>query len=74
MIIACAKKSELRNVIDLDYRDNRINTYLLGGEIEAENGIKGYTAVCVNGMPLGFGKASGGILKNKYPKGLRKVK
>ena len=73
-LFTCAKKSELRNVIDLDYRDNRINTYLLGGEIEAENGIKGYTAVCVNGMTLGFGKASGGILKNKYPKGLRKVK
>ena len=31
----------------------------------------GYTAVCVNGVVTGFGKASGGRLKNRYPKGLR---
>jgi NOL1/NOP2/fmu family ribosome biogenesis protein len=36
--------------------------------------IKGYCAVCVNGITLGFGKASNGRLKNKYPKGLRTLK
>ncbi|MFQ7106095.1 MAG: methyltransferase RsmF C-terminal domain-like protein, partial [Neglectibacter timonensis] len=35
---------------------------------------KGYTAVCVSGVTTGFGKASGGKLKNKYPKGLRNLK
>ncbi len=38
-------------------------------KIEADT--KGYTAVCVNGITIGFGKASNGRLKNKYPKGLR---
>ncbi|MBQ1977135.1 MAG: hypothetical protein II225_00125, partial [Ruminococcus sp.] len=32
---------------------------------------KGYTAVAVEGILTGFGKVSSGMLKNKYPKGLR---
>ncbi|MGN1388768.1 MAG: hypothetical protein ACI4WR_03885 [Bulleidia sp.] len=32
---------------------------------------KGYTAVCWHGHALGFGKADGTILKNRYPKELR---
>ncbi len=43
--------------------------YLRGEELDCEGG--GYTAVCVNGVVTGFGKASGGRLKNRYPKGLR---
>ncbi len=33
---------------------------------------KGWTLVTVKGYSLGWGKAAGGILKNHYPKGLRK--
>lgn len=32
--------------------------------------VKGWTVVCCNGMPLGWGKGSNGIIKNHYPKGL----
>jgi len=32
----------------------------------------GYTLVCCEGVSLGFGKQAGGILKNHYPKGLRR--
>lgn len=32
---------------------------------------KGWTAVMVDGFPVGWGKASGGVLKNHYPKRLR---
>ncbi len=32
---------------------------------------KGWTALLIDGYPLGWGKSSGGILKNHYPKGLR---
>ena len=32
---------------------------------------KGWQLVCVNGYPLGWGKLSGGILKNKYLTGWR---
>ena len=33
---------------------------------------KGWTLVCVDGYSLSWGKNAGGILKNHYPKGLRK--
>lgn len=36
------------------------------------DGEKGWTLVCVNGYSLAWGKTAGGILKNHYPKGLRK--
>lgn len=35
-------------------------------------GEKGWTLVCVDGFSLAWGKNAGGILKNHYPKGLRK--
>ena len=46
--------------------------FLRGEELACSG--KGYTAVCVSGVTTGFGKASGGKLKNKYPKGLRNLK
>lgn len=48
--------------------------FLHGEEIAAPPSAKGYCAVCVGSMTLGFGKASNGRLKNKYPKGLRTLK
>ncbi len=69
--IFMAKRSEnCRSVLQLRYDDHRIYAFLRGEEIEAEN-CKGYTAVSVEGAVVGFGKASNGVLKNKYPKGLR---
>ena len=50
--------------------DPRLLAFLRGEEIPAEGGA-GYTAVAAEGVVTGFGKASGGVLKNKYPKGLR---
>ncbi|MBR2942545.1 MAG: RsmF rRNA methyltransferase first C-terminal domain-containing protein [Clostridia bacterium] len=32
----------------------------------------GYTLICCEGVPLGFGKQAGGVMKNHYPKGLRR--
>lgn len=66
--------SEFNNVVNLDVNSPELENYLTGDEIEVNSTIKGYTAVCVNDITLGFGKCSGGKLKNKYPKGLRKVK
>ncbi len=43
--------------------------FLRGETIPCEG--KGFTGVLWNGICLGFGKASGGVLKNHYPKGLR---
>ena len=32
----------------------------------------GYTLICHEGVSLGFGKQAGGVMKNHYPKGLRR--
>ena len=44
--------------------------YLHGETLETE-GKKGWSLVLVDGYSLGWGKQSGDILKNHYPKGLR---
>jgi len=59
------------NAIDLKIEDERVEKYLHGEEIDAPNEFKGYVRVSVEGVSLGFGKASKGRLKNHYPKGLR---
>lgn len=63
---------ECINYINLDSDSDELEKYLRGEEISCET--KGYTAVCVQGITTGFGKASNGRLKNKYPKGLRLTK
>ncbi len=54
---------------NLSLNDNRVYDFLHGLEIECDK--KGYVGVFVDGMSIGFGKASNGKLKNHYPKGLR---
>lgn len=62
-------KSKLKSCIDLSLDDERVGKYLTGEVIPAE--AEGWCAVCVDGYTLGWGKASGGMVKNHYPKGLR---
>ena len=61
----------IRNMVNLSLSDERLRQYLHGEEIAVDEDIKGFAAVAVEGVILGFGKASNGRLKNKYPKGLR---
>lgn len=44
----------------------------IGGLTLNREGEKGWYLVTVDGYSLGWGKLAGGILKNHYPKGLRK--
>lgn len=39
----------------------------------SERPLKGWVLVTYRGVSLGWGKAAGGILKNHYPKGLRRL-
>ncbi len=57
---------------ELSKGDKRVTAYLRGEEIDAV-GISdsGWCAVMYHGATLGGGKASGGRIKNHYPKGLR---
>lgn len=56
--------------LELSLSDDRLVHFLKGEEISAK-GEKGYTAVTVSGIPVGFGKCSSDRLTNRYPKGLR---
>lgn len=69
-----AKPQACRQCVHLDCRSDAAHAYLHGEEIAADTSLRGYAAVAVSGVTTGFGKASGGRLKNKYPKGLRTLK
>lgn len=58
-----------KNLLDLECDSKEIRRFLHGEVIGCD--CRGYTAVAVNGITVGFGKASNGQLKNHYPKGLR---
>lgn len=49
-----------------------VAAYLRGETLPAAG--RGWTLVCVDGYPLGWAKAADGVLKNHYPKGLRRAK
>lgn len=72
------KAEEYKNVLNLSSFDERVFRYLKGetlslDEQEAEKltGKGGWCLVCVDGFPLGWGKQTGMVLKNKYHPGWR---
>ncbi len=71
----CLRKSEYARCIDLTAEDARVFRYLKGETLDVEDMVhikeKGWRLVCVDGFPLGWGKLSGGVLKNKYLPGWR---
>ena len=76
---------EAKSVIELSSDEIWIEKYLKGESVNYSDsscpidgtvvcdmsGINGWTLVTVDGYSIGWGKASNGILKNHYPKGLR---
>lgn len=64
---------ETERTLSLPFDDSRCLKFLHGEEILAD-AEDGYWRVAIEGVPLGFGKLSGGRLKNGYPKGLRTLK
>ena len=54
---------------DLDIEDAK---RFIGGQTFNTDADKGWNLITVDGYSLGWGKAAGGIMKNHYPKGLRK--
>lgn len=51
--------------------ERTVLSYLNGETFPAE-GEKGWYLICVDGFGIGWGKLAGGIMKNHYPKGLRR--
>lgn len=56
--------------LDLDRNDPLLRRYMAGESIPAD--FAGWTLVRAEGCTLGWGKGSGGQLKNHYPKALRR--
>jgi NOL1/NOP2/sun family putative RNA methylase len=55
---------------DLAVDDPQLLAYLRGSSLPCP-GEAGWLLITVNGYPLGWGKRSGGVIKNAYPRGLR---
>ncbi len=70
-VFMAATPSQCAQCVDFAVDSAEIRAFLHGEEIAVPAAYKGYTAVSVCGVTVGFGKAGGGRLKNKYPKGLR---
>lgn len=51
--------------------DQQVKTYLKGEVLPIEN-VKGYCALLYHNVVIGLGKGDGFMIKNKFPKGLRK--
>jgi NOL1/NOP2/sun family putative RNA methylase len=64
------KATEFDSVVNIPVEDNRIIKYLKGETLDVSdikvNRKSGWQLVCVDHYPLGWGKLSNGVLKNKY--------
>ncbi len=69
--LALALRPEMVMRYDLGAEDPRTQDYLNGLTFPAQ-GPKGWYLITVDGYGLGWGKLTGGTMKNHYPKGLRK--
>lgn len=66
------KMEEYDQVLNLSSEDLQVYKYLKGETLEMEEvNASGWHLVCVDGFPLGWGKANKGKLKNKYHSGWR---
>lgn len=52
--------------------DTDADRYIEGNTLTCDPSLKGWVLLTVRGFSLSFGKASGGVIKNHYPKGLRR--
>lgn len=64
------RAQDAQRTIDLPAEEDQVARYLRGEAIPWD-GPNGWTLVLTDGYSLGWGKTSGGMLKNHYPKGLR---
>lgn len=64
-------REDIKRSVSYAADDARINEYLRGNGIYDSGMENGWCAVCADGFVLGWGKASEGVIKNKYPKKFR---
>ncbi|MDD7637011.1 MAG: RsmF rRNA methyltransferase first C-terminal domain-containing protein [Clostridiales bacterium] len=70
--LALALRGEdVLHTVDLPADGREVRGYL-NGETFSHEGEKGWYLLTVDGYSIGWGKLAGGVMKNHYPKGLRK--
>ncbi|MDO5539096.1 MAG: RsmB/NOP family class I SAM-dependent RNA methyltransferase [Eubacteriales bacterium] len=69
------KAREAKSILSLKCDDDRVKRYLKGETLEVpeaeEQNLKGWTLICVDDYPLGWGKYVNGTMRNKYYPGWR---
>ncbi len=70
-LFMAAPAAACRRLLTLSLDDERGKRFLRGESLPAPGCPDGWTAVALEGLVTGFGKVTGGVLKNRYPKGLR---
>lgn len=66
------RPSEVLQSADYSVDSREAAAFLHGESVPCDSSLKGWTLVTVEGVSMGWGKASDGVLKNHYPKGLRR--
>ena len=66
------KTGDVKNFESFSYDGEEIKKFISGESIESGKS-RGWVLIAVNDVSIGWCKESGGVLKNKYPKGLRKI-
>ena len=62
---------DVKNVINLSINDENVYKYINGETFEYDTS-DGWCLICIDNISIGLGKVTKGIVKNHYPKGLRK--
>lgn len=65
-------REEVQRTLELPSGGGQAAAFLRGESLACDPALKGWVLVTTDGVSLGWGKASGGMLKNHYPKGLRR--
>ena len=66
------KASDVKMKVDFASDSDEIKSFLNGQTLRTlDKSIKGWTLITTDGYSIGWAKASNGMLKNHYPKGLR---
>lgn len=69
---AWAVSADRPNVPSVMLTDHQAAAYLTGEVVPADDDLRGWVLPTYAGLALGWGKASDGMIKNHYPKGLRR--
>ena len=65
-------RAQIQNYIDFRCDDIELINYLHGENLPARNAPSGWVVILVDGFPIGWGKSIQGVIKNAYPRGLRR--